>query len=439
MSDYDSRRRNQTCIQNAELDGLIRTLKPALSVKIVDACHSGVSYIKSPEDFRNYLEKSAQEGFQKLYFMFSSQSDQSSYQDNNLSDFTRKNLECIHNYPAETVRYKDIIDYVSDAFQGETAQTPFFVTQADFTETFVDMSPALKLAADEALGPVRTSIVVDGGKGFTNILTAIKKDAERYCDENEANERLDSVTRKVEAIKPPQDLASLYDFTVLKPNSVPPNPQAIGRWIDSNKDDREYFVRVRARTLTFNRPAVVRPPPPPPGVGTAIRPATSAISAAPTGPTGPAGPQPSSFGGSRQMTDEQRVIEGYDSTVKLPYHYISVNAEPKLPNINKGVCFIVPILSMTHIRIFWATSLYVRVGWDNTELTGELAWKTGEAELKGKDASEQLVNSILEEFIAFLQAMISEKWGSLQATREMDQIVEGNEMPQNVDKVAADK
>jgi hypothetical protein len=94
---------------------------------------------------------------------------------------------------------------------------------------------------------------------------------------------------------------------------------------------------------------------------------------------------------------------------------------------------------MTHIRIFWATSLYVRVGWDSSELAGELAWKTGEAELKGKDASEILVNNILEEFIAFLQAMISEKWGSLQATTKVQQPVEGDEMAQNVDRVTADE
>jgi Caspase domain len=137
LSDYDPKRRKQTALENSELDNLVRLLNPKLFVKIVDACHSGVTYIKNTEDFQTYL-KTAIPQFKKLYFMFSSQTDQFSYQDTQLSYFTRRVIESLARHDASSIRYKDIIDYVSDAFDGDAAQTPFFVTQAEF-----ELSPNL--------------------------------------------------------------------------------------------------------------------------------------------------------------------------------------------------------------------------------------------------------------------------------------------------------
>jgi hypothetical protein len=65
MTDYQSRKRNQTALQNSELDGIIRGLNPNIFVKIVDACHSGINYIKSADEFDEYL-KSTDQQFRRL-------------------------------------------------------------------------------------------------------------------------------------------------------------------------------------------------------------------------------------------------------------------------------------------------------------------------------------------------------------------------------------
>ena|ERR1700722_12975279 len=111
LTDYDSRRRKQTALENSELDNLVRLLNPVLFVKIVDACHSGVAYIKNADDFNAYLLKTAAPQFKKVYFMFSSQSEQFSYQDSQLSYFTRTMIESIAHHGVSSVRYKDMIDY----------------------------------------------------------------------------------------------------------------------------------------------------------------------------------------------------------------------------------------------------------------------------------------------------------------------------------------
>jgi hypothetical protein len=85
LSDYNSRRRKQTSLENSELDSLARALKPNVFVKMVDACQSGILYIKSPDEFDEYLRKGVHGGFKNIYFMYSSQGDQSSYQDKDLS------------------------------------------------------------------------------------------------------------------------------------------------------------------------------------------------------------------------------------------------------------------------------------------------------------------------------------------------------------------
>ena len=85
LSDYNSRRRKQTSLENSELDSLARALKPNVFVKMVDACQSRILYIKSPDEFDEYLRKGVHGGFKNIHFMYSSQGDQSSYQDKDLS------------------------------------------------------------------------------------------------------------------------------------------------------------------------------------------------------------------------------------------------------------------------------------------------------------------------------------------------------------------
>jgi Caspase domain len=92
FSDFDEKRRNQTSLTNNELDSMLKTLAPKLIVKVVDACHAGVAYVKEPDALAKQLQ-ATQASFSNCYFMFSSQSSQSSFQDSKLSDFTESFVE----------------------------------------------------------------------------------------------------------------------------------------------------------------------------------------------------------------------------------------------------------------------------------------------------------------------------------------------------------
>lgn len=56
LSDFDAKKRNQTSLQNREVDDLIRTLAPNLVVKVIDACQSGTTYIKESNVLNKYWQ-----------------------------------------------------------------------------------------------------------------------------------------------------------------------------------------------------------------------------------------------------------------------------------------------------------------------------------------------------------------------------------------------
>lgn len=123
LSDFQADRRHQTTLGNSELDDMLRSLSPSIGVKLVDACHSGVQYVKDPDSIDKALQ-GTKEGYKSCYFMFSSDRNQFSYQDGNLSYFTRSFANAIANHTGPAIRYKDVIDYISDDFQNSRQQKP---------------------------------------------------------------------------------------------------------------------------------------------------------------------------------------------------------------------------------------------------------------------------------------------------------------------------
>jgi len=216
LSDYDKKRRKQTSLENSELDSLLKNLSPNTAVKIVDACHSGTPYIKDMETFDSYL-KGTQGKFNKCYFMFSSQSDQHSYQDENLSFFTRSIAESIYKHESDSIRYKDIIDFVSDSFSDKHSQTPFFVVQADFTELFCSTPATLKNAVKGLVQESSLEFVSEEGSEEKKSLSdIIKADANRYCTEDEAKSHVVEFMTSLENLSLRSDISKLYDtLTVL--------------------------------------------------------------------------------------------------------------------------------------------------------------------------------------------------------------------------------
>jgi hypothetical protein len=150
LTDFDQSKYKQTSLSNLEIDNLIRGMSPALTIKVVDACNAGVTYVKDIGSLEKHLTKESKV-FRSCYFMFSSLQTQSSYQDKHFSAFTKSFCRSILTSSQDSVRYKDIIDFVSDDFDGDTHQTPLFVNQARFTETFATNANRIKESIPKAI------------------------------------------------------------------------------------------------------------------------------------------------------------------------------------------------------------------------------------------------------------------------------------------------
>lgn len=136
FSDYSLPRQEQTSLRNSEFDSMIKSLKPILTVKVVDACQAGTEYIKADSELQRIFEKSSTESFNKAYFLFSSSSAEYSTALPDFSVFTKSFAKSILNFDGQNIRFRDVMAYISDDQSVKRYQTPLFVQQADNTEIF---------------------------------------------------------------------------------------------------------------------------------------------------------------------------------------------------------------------------------------------------------------------------------------------------------------
>jgi hypothetical protein len=73
--------------------------------------------------------------------------------------------------------------------------------------------------------------------------------------------------------------------------------------------------------------------------------------------------------------------------------------------------FIAPILSRTHVRVFWAFAHFEYIDWENTRRIGSLDWSTDEALLKDTAAVAKLIKTIVARFWSFVEEPLRAKWG----------------------------
>lgn len=181
LSDYEEKRKNQTTLQNEEIDNYIRNLSPQLVVKVVDACQSVARYIKDFDILPKYINNS-KEGFRNCYFLYSSLSDQSSYQDENLSFFTKSFIESIKSYPLDEISYKHIIEFINDEFQNIGEQNPFYVIQAEMTEKFCKYTDEFRTFLDNLYLIDNNPVDAEKVKKPFSLLELVKTNAKEYVD-----------------------------------------------------------------------------------------------------------------------------------------------------------------------------------------------------------------------------------------------------------------
>ncbi|MEM6250865.1 caspase family protein [Shewanella vaxholmensis] len=373
LSDYDSSRRKQTTLENAELDNLLKNLGAKVTVKIVDACHSGQAYIKDSDVFDKYLNET-KSSFNKCYFMYSSQVEQYSYQDKSLSFFTKSIVDAVKEHSSNLIRYKDVIDFVSDSFELNSHQTPFFVVQADFTEPFCTVSESLRNALSKF---TESDDLVEEKEAtkFLSIVDRIKADAERYCTKEEAYEQFSKFVEKFSEFSFDGELGQLYTCKVSVNDGSSISPQVIGNWLEAS--DCNYFAQPEYRDVVKSKRVLRKARS---SYATAL--STSTFSRLAAG-----------FGANLldDIDDEtkyetvrytEKEVSGYKITIDQPAELIEILAEPKFPNVSAGKMFIVPLLSKTELRIFYSYVHLTDNGWTGRTIKEKIKWLTKAMPLK---------------------------------------------------------
>lgn len=318
--------------------------------------------------------------------MFSSHDEQSSYQDNHLSYFTRSIVEAVAQPHLESIRYKDLIDYISDYFNDNPSQTPFFVTQGTHTEKFIINASIAQKHIAKYLGqtpaPVPTS---PQGKTLT-LLQAIQHDASRYGTKDDVNRLLVELFSMVEKYKPQHDVGNLFQIEAMKGSYLSDlsDISTIAKWLDQS--DEDYFVKVNKHSESYT--AKVRRMS---GLRSVF--------------------EPEGDEDFKTVTRNRISIVDYRSTAELPYPYLKITLKPKYPNISEYECFIAPVVSKTSIRLFFSFARYKDASWDERATDDQTRWETISIALEPQSLADNGARVILEKFWNYVIEPINTKFG----------------------------
>lgn len=353
-SDYDSSRPATTSISNAELDDLLRSVRPIVAVKVIDACQSGSPYIKEASaGFEKALGKSSLGSF---ICMASSRQDQSSYASASESFFTKRWIEATLSKEDGTVLYRDIQASLADAFVADPDQTPFFISQGSGLEVFSTVTEdmkALTLARTKSLAP---------NKPEEAIAQLIKAHVEAR---DKAFVSHHAVTAAVEASKESLAASSIADALVqsfyaksvkadVKLPSIP-KARSVAAFAEEQSWAKRYFVKVNQESYRTRVPkdtfGVINV-----GIGRRF------------------------LGGG--MSDEDVVMETrqrpstLESTEPLPLEVAEVSYNSSHPSLPAFLIYIGLVHSLTEVMVLSATVRLTQRGWDSrTPELSDVQWR----------------------------------------------------------------
>jgi hypothetical protein len=405
LSDFDISKKKQTVIENTELDNWLRIINPALTVKVVDACHAGVQYIKDPNVFQISLSKTAQ-SFQSCYFFFSSQKDQYSYQNASLSEFTHSFVKAVASFQGTEIRFKDMIDYISDEFTSNPNQTPYFVTQATNTERFSPISQQLRSSLESELA--KHLLASLGGANKTDLIEPppsslidrVKTDALRFCSKEEVLSFIIGIQRYWQEKTYNSDVSSLYEFQCQLLSSMEgevPLLSSIGKWLSENENN--YFAHPTSRQEEYQTLEEV----PIKKKGHAAAWASiAAISSSLYGQEYE----------TKTVTRTRQVITGFRLTQDVEHPAIRIMAVPRFENLSWHDCHISYVFSKTQIRLFYLFSTFRETNWEQRARQPDETWRMIAADFKSPDGVESALDKITIAFVDHVMTPVRIRFGS---------------------------
>jgi hypothetical protein len=385
LTDFEETQKRQTSLQNSEIDNMIKSIKPKMVTKVIDACQSGVSYIKGNTNIVEKYYSKTTDSFEKCYFLHSSMTSQFSYQNADLSDFTKSFLEAININNKPSIRYKDIIDYISDKFEKSAEQTPFFITQADHTESFLMSSKELQSVIAKYI--VKEKIEIEVTKEdvvkYNSYIDRIKKDAQIYSTQGETQQLLNEIKDLIVETNLETEINELYEYKNSFSHHLRDLPKGIliARWLEDNPND--YFAKADYEKVSYQEEET----------------------------------RASLFGtystrsrGNKLVTKYRNDLMGFEQSIDIPFKYITIDFSPIYPNLKQYALLITFVVSKKDIKIFYAFTNYAETDWSRREISKNFKWSSDDFLIKNKTEILEFISNIISETEKNLLKIIKEKF-----------------------------
>ena len=416
FSDYQSDRRETTGLRNSELDELIRNLAPGLTVKIVDACFSGSTYIKAAEDdLTPLIQKSATTNeLKRVYFFFSSAENEKSLAGPKLSYFTQCLLEVFSNQSG-LVRYRDLMAAIADEMHVRGWPKPLFVTQSTGLEHFAYAGADALLAVQNSLklllppepedskdsqasSAASSQEIVPSHSPApppTLAMLATAKAQEIYCAKDEAIANIELLQALRDIGRWPSELRDAYD---MRANSVSeeevPNAKAIGKWISNLKDDA-VFATPTYDTETFT---------------------VEEYKELPTKPSSAFGALGmSSASHFRRLLGEKeyklekvekhrQVVAGFQYSAPAVVEPTHIRFSPRYSSLENYSLYVVCLFSRRTVTCLYVVEHLAFTGWETTSPAMAARWKQFSSSIKDRASLEEMTESLINEVSNFIYA-----------------------------------
>lgn len=356
-SDFDPHRPSTTSLSNSEVDDLLRSLNPAVAVKIIDACQSGSPYIK---DAAPGFEKALRESRLKSFIcMASSRADQSSYVGAELSVFTDRLADAALARSEGTVLYRDIQASLADAFASTPEQTPFFVVQGTGLEAFATITVEMRALAERRTREQALPAVPEGHAPLVERIVAEVSRVDRlYISAEEAARAVKQAGEGLErAVLSNAIVARFYDMRCSREGTLAaiPASRALAQFAQEQGWAKKYFVNVEEEVYHVRVP---------------IDPLTASLRAG-------AGFATWNRLSEEYSTETRRRPLKVESTQPLPFEVATVVFEPRdHPALKAFALYLGLVHSLTEAVVLSAHTEFIRKGWaERAPDLGQLQWR----------------------------------------------------------------
>ncbi len=329
--------------------------------------------LRTTNELEEYV-KQHQSGFKKLYFLFSSSADQSSYATPRISRFTEGLIESITAHKSDRIRYQDLMSSVAGRFKNNPRQTPFFVSQADYTEIFCHVTEDLKSAL--------SGLLKDGGasesdppRESVDLVAQVRLKAAAFASEAEAHASLNALADFLVQIELLSELRELYSKEVFVHEEYPARRRSIGEWLAEKFADDVIFAKVAKKSEPFQKRV-------PRAFPDMVAMASGKV-------------EEYQF---QTVTEYRNVISGYTLSAKIPYHYLSLELEQNELSIAPEHLLFVPLVSRTKIYLFSSHERYEYTGWEETRIAESSEWRLSTLPIKDIDQIRTEADAIVQRF-----------------------------------------